>query len=71
MTNLENFKLSVTNHSPSEDQIKRIELVREKIKELGEVLFTNCPQSRERSIAITELETCTMWATKSIVLENK
>lgn len=60
---------SMTNIKPNDDQIQRIEKLRESFKKAGESLFENCNQSREMSLAITKLEESLMWATKSIVLE--
>lgn len=52
--------------TPTEQHIAKITMVREKCKDLHELLLT-LPESRERSIAITKLEEVSMWANKSIV----
>jgi len=59
---------SMTNHTPSADGIERIEKVREAAKDLGAVIIGDCPDSRERSLALTHLEDAVMWAVKSVVL---
>lgn len=68
---IEELKISMTNHTPSEDQIKRIEEVRKLYKEAGVCILQNCPQSRNLSIAITALEDSLHRAVKSIILEDK
>jgi len=53
-------------HAPKEGQALKYETIRAKAKELAELINTMCPDSREKSIAFTELETCVMWANASI-----
>lgn len=38
---------------------------------LHECLLWNIPDCRERSIAITKLEECSMWANKAVVFAQK
>ncbi|MEK5422046.1 hypothetical protein MKZ08_08430 [Viridibacillus sp. FSL R5-0477] len=57
-----NFKY----HSPKEGQPKKYEDIREKAKELAYLIDELCPNSREKSVAMTELETAVMWANASI-----
>lgn len=57
-----NFKY----HSPKEGQPEKYTAIREKAKELAYLIEETCPPSREKSIAITELETAVMWANASI-----
>ena len=57
-----NFKY----HSPKEGQPEKYTAIREKAKELAYLIDDICPNSREKSIAITELETAVMWANASI-----
>lgn len=47
-------------------QSERYETIRGAAKNFAELLVTLCPQSRELSVALTELETCVMWANASI-----
>ena len=53
-------------HSPKEGQQEKYVSIREKAKELAYLIEETCPNSREKSIAITNLETCVMWANTSI-----
>lgn len=53
-------------HSPKEGQSQKYEDLRAKAKELAEMIESFCPNSREKSIAFTQLETSVMWANASI-----
>lgn len=45
-----------------QDTMDRMEAVRAFAQGLAQVLFNTCPESRERSEALTNLESCVMWA---------
>ena len=53
-------------HSPKPGQPEKYEAIRNKAKELAELLITMCPSSRELDVAMTELETAVFWANASI-----
>lgn len=53
-------------HSPKDDQPARYEALRNKAKEFAELINASCPDSREKSLAITNLEQASMWANASI-----
>ncbi|WP_371873364.1 hypothetical protein [Lysinibacillus sp. Ag94] len=53
-------------HSPKEGQPAKYEAIREKAKELAYLIDEVCPNSREKSVAMTNLETAVMWANASI-----
>lgn len=55
-----------TYHAPKGDQQGRYGLVRDKAKEFALLIDKLCPDSREKSIAITKLEEVVMWANASI-----
>lgn len=57
-----NFKY----HAPKEGQPEKYTAIREKAKELAYLIDSLCPNSREKSVALTELETSVMWANASI-----
>lgn len=61
---------NMTNQTPDEQQIERIERLREHYKQAASMIYVNCPKSRERSLALTDLEESLMWAVGSIVREN-
>lgn len=54
---------------PNPAQIRQIEEVRAKCKELYELLSA-LENNRHRSVAITKLEEVSMWANKAIVFSN-
>ncbi len=56
---------------PDESKIPDIQIVRSAYKVILDCLYSHCPPSRERSVAITELETSAMWAIKSIALPRE
>jgi hypothetical protein len=57
-----NFKY----HSPKDGQLEQYTKLREKAKELAYLIDAECPNSREKSVALTNLETTVMWANTSI-----
>ena len=57
-------------HKPSDDGLSRITELRAGFSALKATIERVGPPSRERSIAITELETAAMWAIKSVVFND-
>ncbi|MDY7224654.1 Acb2/Tad1 domain-containing protein [Halalkalibacterium halodurans] len=55
-----------TYHPPKEGQPEKYTAIREKAKELALLIDQECPNSREKSLAITRLEEVVMWANASI-----
>lgn len=55
-----------TYHSPVGDQPQRYQALRQKAKELAFVICDLAPSSRERSLALTNLEEAVFWANASI-----
>lgn len=55
-----------TYHAPKGDQQERYQELRKHFLQLGKKIFDLCPHSRERSVAMTELESAAMWANASI-----
>ena len=53
-------------HAPTEKSIPKFEHLRAKFKELALEVSETCPDSRERAIAMTHLETSMFWANASI-----
>lgn len=53
-------------HAPKEGQAERYERIRYKAKMLAAYINENCPDSREKSLAFTNLEEAVMWANASI-----
>lgn len=57
-----NFKY----HAPKEGQIEKYTALREKAKDLALLIDEQCPNSREKSLALTKLEEAVMWVNASI-----
>lgn len=55
-----------TYHQPKEGQPEKYEALRSKAKELACLIDELCPDSREKSLAMTKLEEASMWANASI-----
>lgn len=55
-----------TYHKPGGTQPQRYEQIRSEAKKLAHLLVESCPESRELSLALTELETSVFWANASI-----
>lgn len=63
---------SLTNQPPQgEEIVRRFEMLREPAKTFGRFVLALCPPSRERSLAITNLEQALMWAVKSVALNQE
>ena len=57
-----NFKY----HAPKEGQSEKYNALRDKAKELAYLIEELCPDSREKSLALTKLEESNMWANASV-----
>ena len=57
-------------HQPSPDDLETITFLRKAFSDLKAEIERRCPASRERAVALTELETTAMWAVKSVVFNN-
>jgi hypothetical protein len=55
-----------TYHAPKPDQVGRYESIRQVALGFAIMLNKDCPDSREKSIAMTHLEDVVMWANASI-----
>jgi hypothetical protein len=55
-----------TYYSPKPGQAERYVAIRQKAKDLAYLITANCPQSRELSLALTELENSVFWANAAI-----
>lgn len=55
-----------TYHAPKEGQPAKYTAIREKAKELALLINELCPDSREKTLAFTELEKSVMWANAAI-----
>ena len=57
-------------HSPISDQPKRYESIRAEALAFARVINALCPESREKSLAITNLQQTVMWANASIAVNE-
>lgn len=55
-----------TYYAPKEGQQERCERIRFKAKMLAAYINEKCPDSREKSLAMTKLEEAVMWANAAI-----
>jgi hypothetical protein len=57
-------------HQPSPDGLTKITALRLAFSETKAIIEQTCPESRQRAVAITELETAAMWAIKAVVFND-
>lgn len=58
------------NHKPNAAGIEKIEKLKAWIIGLDDIIQSTLPDGREKSLALTKLEECRMWAVKGIVFAN-
>ena len=58
-------------HAPINDQKERYQAIRDEAKALAQSLIAKCPYSRERSLALTSLQTAVMYANAAIAINEK
>lgn len=68
------LKLNLANiftyHAPTADQRGRYENIRAHARALGEVIQATTPESREQSVALTNLQQTVMWANAAIAINE-
>lgn len=57
-------------HKPSEAGLEKIRRLRQLFSALHDSIANFAPDSREKSIALTNLETTAMWAIKAVVYND-
>lgn len=57
-------------HAPHGTQQERYIALRAKAKELADLIITDCPPSREASLALTNVQQAVMWANASIAINE-
>lgn len=55
-----------TYHPPKDEQVAKCAEIRKMAKELAYMIAELVPDSREKSLAMTKLEECVMWANAGI-----
>jgi len=55
-----------TYHAPKDGQAERYQQIRGFAHDFARLLNDECPESREKSLAVTHLEDAVMWANAAI-----
>lgn len=63
---VEKMEKAFTYHAPKDDQAERYNGIRTYAENFALALTSQCPASRELSLALTHLEECVMWANAAI-----
>lgn len=66
MSKKDQIEKAFTYYPPTLGQLERYTQIRNKAKELAFVIDGCVPDSREKSVAFTELESAVMWANAGI-----
>ncbi len=64
------MKKTYAYHKPGADGLLKITTFRTAFSKMHELIEALAPESRERSVALTNLETTAMWTIKAIVLND-
>jgi hypothetical protein len=67
----EQIKNIFTYHAPFGTQTTRYQILRSEAKSLALTIQEACPESREKSLALTYLQQATMWANAAIAINEK
>ena len=59
-----------TYHTPTDNQPSRYQTLRATAKDLALAVEELCPDSREKSIAMTKIQEASMWANASIAINE-
>lgn len=60
-----------TYHPPFGDQVSRYQGIRYTAKKFGDLILSDTPESREQSLALTNLEQAVFWANAAIARNEK
>jgi hypothetical protein len=66
----EQIENTFTYHKPFGDQPERYETIRNQAKLMAFAIQNSCPESREKSLALTNLQQAVMWANASIAINE-
>lgn len=69
--NAEQIENVFTYHPPFGTQQERYVAIRDKAKELAHMVNNFCPESREKSLALTNLQQAVQMANASIAINEK
>ncbi|EEL13981.1 hypothetical protein bcere0016_54320 [Bacillus cereus 95/8201] len=62
----EQIKNNFSYHPPKEGQVEKFTDIRNEGLHFANLIDSTCPNSREKSLALTKLEEAVMWANASI-----
>ena len=65
------IEATFTYHPPFGTQAQRYGYLRAKAKELAYLIQEECPDSREKALALTNLQQTIMWANAAIAINEK
>ena len=63
---MDDLRRRFTYHAPKENQPQKYENIRKNALAFADLIDKMCPDSREKSLAITHLEEVVMWANAAI-----
>lgn len=63
---LQKIERKFTYHPPKPGQPERYQTIREVVKTAALIIEAECPEGREKSLAMTNLENAVMWANAAI-----
>lgn len=66
----ESIERTFTYHKPFGDQSDRYQLIRSSARQFANQIKGWCPESRERSLALTNLQQAVMWANAAIAINE-
>jgi hypothetical protein len=67
---MSDVKKTYAYHKPSADGLVKIAELRKAFSDLHDKIEATAPNSREKSVALTNLETTAMWAIKAVVCND-
>lgn len=67
---MKDIRKTYAYHKPSQRGVGKIAELRQRFSELHDAILALAPESRERSVALTNLETTAMWAIKAVVCND-
>jgi hypothetical protein len=68
--NKEQIENIFTYHAPTPEQQVKYKAIRAEAQVLAHLINDSCPESREKSLAITKLQELVMWANASIAINE-
>lgn len=66
-----NIKPEFRPHNLNDEGVTAVEKIRAAYSALLETIEANAAPSRERSVAITELQTSSMWAVRAVAVDER